>query len=108
MSSCTNAWLDTGVPNNPFGTAVLPYWDDLYIYSKTWQGIYFATQGNAPTRTLTFEYYTSHYGSPNEFYHFQVVFFEAIPNTVQFIYFDIYDLCASCTVGVQGTLENNL
>jgi hypothetical protein len=93
------------LPSSSFGVAVLPYWDDLYIYSKTWQGIYYETEGNIPNRTLTFEYYMSHYGSPNEYYHFQVIFFEDKPDIVQFIYFDAYDTGVSCTVDVQGKTE---
>jgi hypothetical protein len=91
--------------SNLFGAAVLPYWDDLFIYSKTWQGIYFASQGNAPNRMLVFEYYMSHYGSPNEFYHFQVVFFEAMLGIVEFIYFEADDGGVSCTIGVQGKIQ---
>jgi hypothetical protein len=47
----------------------------------------------------------SHYGSPNEYYHFQVIFFEDKPDIVQFIYFDAYDTGVSCTVDVQGKTE---
>ncbi|CAF1161599.1 unnamed protein product [Rotaria magnacalcarata] len=103
LSTCSNAWLETALPSSYFGAAVLPYWDDLFIYSKTWQGIYYASQGTTPNRTLVFEYYTSHYGSPTEYYHFQVKFFEATPGVVQFIYYDAFDTGASCTVGVQGS-----
>ncbi len=108
LTSCSNAWLETALPSSSFGVAVLPYWDDLDIYSKTWQGIYFASQGNSPNRMLIFEYYTTHYGSSNQFYDFQVVFFEASPNIVQFIYFDAYDTGNSCTVGVQSKCETIL
>ncbi|CAF4552664.1 unnamed protein product [Rotaria socialis] len=105
LSTCSDAWLETALPSSYFGAAVLPYWDDLFIDSKTWQGIYYASQGTTPTRTLVLEYYTSRYGSPSEYYHFQVKFFEATPAVVQFIYYDAFDTGASCTVGVQGTSE---
>ncbi|CAF0974385.1 unnamed protein product [Rotaria sordida] len=103
LSYCSNAWVESPLPTTSFGAAVLPYWDDLYIYAKTWQGIYFASQGTAPSRTLVFEYYMSHYGSPNQYYHFQVAFFEATPGITKFTYFDAYDTGASCTIGVQGS-----
>lgn len=105
MSSCSNTWIDGALPSSSFGAAVFPYWDDLFIYSKTWQGIYFASQGNAPNRNLVFEYYTSRYGLPNQFDRFQVVFFESSPNLVQFIYFDVYNNGSTATVGVQSNLE---
>ncbi|CAF2897149.1 unnamed protein product [Rotaria sp. Silwood2] len=103
LSSCSDAWQESSLSTTSFGTAVLPYWDDLYIYAKTWQGIYYAFQGTAPSRTLVFEYYMSHYGFPTEYYRFQVKFVESTPNIIQFIYFEAYDTGASCTVGVQGS-----
>jgi hypothetical protein len=84
------------------GTTVFPFWDDLYLYQNTSQGLYYASQGNAPNRTLVFEFYTSHYSQPAEYYHFQVIFFESLPNVVQNKYFDASDGGVSCTVGVQG------
>ena len=105
MSYCSNTWVDGSLPRSAFGVTVFPYWDDLFIYSKTWQGIYFASQGNAPSRTLTFEYYTSRYGLPNQFDHFQVVFSESLTHIVQFIYFDVYNNGSTATVGVQGNIQ---
>jgi hypothetical protein len=96
------------LPTSSFGAAVLPYWDDLYIYSKTWQGIYYTSQGIAPNRELIFEYYMSHYGLPTLYYDFQVIFFEATPGVVQIIYFDASDRGISCTVGVQGNTKENI
>jgi hypothetical protein len=80
----------------------IAFWDDLYLYQNTSQGLYYASQGNAPNRTLVFEFYTSHYSQPAEYYHFQVIFFESLPNVVQNKYFDASDGGVSCTVGVQG------
>ncbi|CAF4992622.1 unnamed protein product, partial [Rotaria sp. Silwood1] len=103
LSSCSNNWKETNLPSTSFGTVVLPYWDDLYIYAKTWQGIYYATQGTAPNRDLIFEYYTSQYGSPTRYYQFQVKFFEATPGVVEIHYYNADDTGASCTVGVQSS-----
>jgi len=92
------------LPASPFpGATALPYWDDLYIYSGTSQGIYYAAEGNAPNRTLIFEYYMSHYTQPTQYYHYQVIFFEGVPGVVQYKYFDASDGGVSCTVGVQGS-----
>jgi hypothetical protein len=92
------------LPAAPFGgVTALPYWDDLYIYSSTSQGIYYAAQGTAPNRTLVFEFYTSHFNQPTQYYHFQVIFFEAQPGIVQYRYYDASDGGVSCTVGIQGS-----
>jgi hypothetical protein len=97
------------LPTSSFsGTTAFPYWDDLYIYSGTPQGIYYASQGNAPNRTLVFEFYTSHYSQANQYYHFQVLFFEAQPGVVQYRYYDASDGGVSCTVGVQGNKRKNV
>jgi hypothetical protein len=91
------------LPTGTFGGAtVFGFWDDLYIYAGTSQGIYQATAGNAPNRSLIFEYYTSHFGAANEYYHFQIVFFEHRPGVVQMLYFDASDGGVTCTIGVQG------
>jgi hypothetical protein len=51
---------------------------------------------------MVFEYYMSHYGASNEYYHFQVLFFEALPGVVKYIYYDSSDTGISCTIGVQS------
>lgn len=102
MSSCSDAWQETSLPSNSFGAAVFPYWDDLYIEAKTWQGIYYAVQGTSPNRALVVEYYLSRYAFPFQFYHFQVTFFEATPGIVQFTYFQVDDTGLSATIGVQS------
>jgi hypothetical protein len=83
--------METSLPTSMFsGAIVFGYWDDLYIYSGTSQGIYYAAEGTAPNRTLVFEYYTSYFGASNQYYHFQIVFFETAPGVV------------SCSIGVQS------
>ena len=84
------------------GATALAYWDDLYIYNNTAQGIYYQTEGITPNRTLTIEYYCSHYNLSNEYYHFQVIFFENMPGIIEYVYYDISDGGASCAIGVQG------
>lgn len=105
FEQCASTYTETKLPTSAFsGATVLAYWDDLYITRNTSQGIYYGTNGTKPNRSLIVEYYMSHYAAPLQFYHFQVVFYEASPGIVQFIYFESYDLGASCTVGVQGKL----
>lgn len=96
-------YTETILPTVAFpGATALAYWDDLYVYNGTEQGIYYKIEGDAPNRTVTFEYYCSHFQQPEEYYQFQMVFFENNPGVVQYIYYVISDLGVSCTVGVQG------
>jgi hypothetical protein len=44
----------------------------------------------------------SHYIEPNQYYHFQIIFFENLPGIVQFIYFDATDGGDTCEIGVQS------
>lgn len=77
-------------------------WDDLYIYSGTQQGIYYEVDGTASSRTVTFEFYLSHYADADQYYHFLVRFFEAQSNVVTFQYRNVSDFGASATVGVES------
>ena len=61
-------------------------------------------QGTVPNRTLIFEYYCTHYSQRREYYHFQILFFEHMPGIVQYIYYEVSDRGANCTVGVQGMI----
>lgn len=103
LGDCATTYTETSLPTRVFsGCTVLPFWDDLYIYRNTSQGIYYQSEGNNPNRKLIVEYYMSHYVLPNEYYHFQVIFFEYYPGIVQFKYFDATDGGDTCTIGVQG------
>jgi hypothetical protein len=81
---------------------VAPYWDDLYVYGNTPQGLYYKVDGAAPARTVTFEWYTSHYQDPTQYYHFTAKFSENSPGTSEFVYYQISDRGVSATVGAQG------
>ena len=103
FSGCSDAFTSSNLPTTVFsGITVLAYWDDLFVSSKTWQGIYYAAQGTQPNRILIFEYYLSHYNAPTNYTHFQMSFFENIPNQVRINYFEVDDLSATSTVGIQG------
>jgi hypothetical protein len=58
----------------------------------------------APDRTTTFEFITSAYNRSTEYYHFQIIFFENLPNIVKYVYFEISDRGSSATIGVQSKL----
>jgi hypothetical protein len=58
--------------------------------------------GTYLNRNLVFEFYTSHYGASSQYYHFQIVFFEASPNIVRYYYFQASDGGSSATIGTQS------
>lgn len=100
---CSTSYTETTLPSNSFNSStVFAYWDDLYIYSNTSQGIYYQSEGNIGSRKLIFEYYMSHYLEQEQFYHFQIIFIENSPGIVQLKYFDATDGGDTCTIGVQG------
>ena len=104
MGSCATTYTETALPSTSFLSAtVFAYWDDLYIYASTSQGIYYDIQGTIPNRTLIFEFYMSHHNQPTQYYHYQVIFFESLPGVVQNKYFQATDGGITCTIGVQGT-----
>ncbi|CAF1372992.1 unnamed protein product [Rotaria magnacalcarata] len=104
LSSCSTAFTETALPASAFsGAAVLPFWNDLYVFANTSQGIYYDTQGIAPNRTLIFEYYSGQYRQSTDYCNFQITFYENVPGVVQFIYYDATDGGISATIGVQGS-----
>jgi hypothetical protein len=70
---------------------VAPFWDDLYIYANTAQGLYYEVDGTAPHRTASFEWYTSHYQASTEYYHFTIQFSESSPGAWIASYYQISD-----------------
>ena len=113
MGGCSKYYYESRLPNRQFnGATVFPFIDDLYIQNGTNQGVYYAINGNAPNRTVIFEYYTTGFDdddddddNPTQSYQFQILFFEAKPNIVQFIYFNISHGGKYGTVGVQGKIN---
>ncbi len=57
-----------------------------------------------PNRTTTFEFMASHHKYLNKYYHFQIIFFENLPDIVKYVYFEISDEGNSSTIGVQSKL----
>jgi hypothetical protein len=81
-----------------------PFLSKSYINNGTAQGLYYIIQGKSPNRTVIFEYYTSLDDENQQYCHFQVLFFEAKPGIIQFIYLDVSDGGKSAFVGVQGKI----
>src|ERR1700710_2422764 len=77
-------------------------WDDLYIFEGTQQGIYYQVTGTAPNRQVIFEYYTSAYVRPTEYYHFTITYNENVPGIATFQYYSVSLSGGSATVGGQS------
>ncbi|CAF3715144.1 unnamed protein product [Adineta steineri] len=92
LGSCTNAYSNQYLPTTGVGgPTAFGFWDDLEIYSGIGQMVYYATSGTAPNRITTFEYYISYYASPSSYFHFQIIFYENLPNVVKYVYFEIFN-----------------
>lgn len=72
------------------------------FYANTSQGVYFKVGDTAPNRTTTFEFYASRYSYPNDYFHFQILFYENLPGIVKYIYFEASNGGSTATIGVQG------
>ena len=59
----------------------------------------------APNRSLIIEFYTSRLHDDQQYYQFQVIFFENVPGLVRYQYFHATDACQSCTIGVEGMMK---
>lgn len=97
------AYTNYGLPSSAVGsdTTLLGYWDDLYIYRGTQQGIYYDITGEVGSRELKFEFYTSAYVRPTEYFHFIMTFYENQVGVVKYKYYDVSYSGASATVGAQ-------
>jgi hypothetical protein len=83
-------------------TVAFPFFYNLFIENGTQQGVYYSISGNTLNRTIIFEYYTTRLDKIQE-YRFQVSFFEAKPNIVEFTYLNVSDDdVISALIGVQG------
>ncbi|CAF3811607.1 unnamed protein product [Rotaria magnacalcarata] len=102
LGGCSTAYANTVLPASSFsGPTAFGYWDDLYITNSTSQNIYYAVSGAMPNRTTTFEIFATHYAQVNQYYHFQIIFYENLPNVVKYLYFEASDTGSSATIGVQ-------
>ena len=102
-SSITNAYANSAMPNYTVDAlGVFPCWDDLYIYQGQPQGIFYSIDGTAPNRSLTVEFYESHYSDSTQYYHFLVSFWENMPNVTTIDYLNMSDAGTSATVGIEA------
>lgn len=99
----TNSYSPAALPQytSMTGRAILPFWADLYINQNTSQGIYNEFDRSSPSRTLTFEYYTSYYNHSSQYYHFQVLFYENRIGSFTLKYYNITDKGVNAVVGYQ-------
>lgn len=89
---------------------LFPLWQALHLNPGTAQGIFYEIDGEPGTRIVTFEFVmdqqTSGATSPA---HFTVAYQEAVPNIVEYTYYEVADDGAAATVGAQsqdGTLSH--
>ncbi|CAF1460097.1 unnamed protein product [Adineta steineri] len=102
LGGCSDTYNNGNLPESSISPpTAFGYWSDVFIQSHTSQNIYYGVDGIAPNRTTTFEFYTTHFGNNNQYYHFQIVFYENMPNIVKYIYFQASDGGVSATIGVQ-------
>jgi hypothetical protein len=89
-------------PSQMPDTSIAAFWDDLYLFADTPQGIFYEVDGTAPNRVLQIEWYTSHYEDSSQYYHFIMTYQEAVPNSVAYSYYGVSDDGVSATVGAQS------
>ncbi|HEX5626285.1 MAG TPA: HYR domain-containing protein, partial [Saprospiraceae bacterium] len=102
---------NVNVPTTQAGACLYPFWDDLHIGASPGSGIYTRTDGVAPNRIFTIEWYKAgHFVNvANQDITFQVRFFEN-GNIIQFKYLDVFfggsqaafDQGRSATIGWEG------
>ncbi|CAF1070666.1 unnamed protein product [Adineta steineri] len=99
-----NHYKEQGLPSQKnFYATAFPYWDTMFIQNGTSQGLYYSINGKTPNRTIVFEYYTTVSESEHRTCHFQVLYSEANPGTLQFIYLAVPDGAKGAVVGIQGS-----
>ncbi|KAK4498185.1 hypothetical protein PRZ48_010842 [Zasmidium cellare] len=107
--SGSGTYVNTALPaTNMPDTCIMGLWDDLYIYQGTQQGIYYQVSGATGTRVITFEFYTSAFQRPSEYYHFTMTFYEATPGVTLFKYYDVSLSGSSATIGAQKVSSNKV
>ena len=99
----TTAYANAALPQYAIdSTGVFPFWDDLFISLGTPQGIFYEVDGTAPSRSVTFEWYTSHYNNETYYAHFLISFWESMPNVTTIDYLNITDSGSGATVGIEA------
>jgi hypothetical protein len=102
LDVCSSAYSNGNLSYGNFDEpTAFGFEDDLMIYSCTSQTVYYNVAETTLNRRTVFNFYESHYGQSTQYYHFQIIFYENLPNIVQYKYFEISDGGASATVGIQ-------
>lgn len=94
-----NNWTNTCLPNQPFGTSILPQWDDLRTDIGAGDGIYTSVSGVAPNRIFNIEWRAIYFTGTQQT-NFEVRLHENTPN-FEVIYATVPQTGTSATVGVQ-------
>ncbi|CAF4076911.1 unnamed protein product [Adineta steineri] len=102
LGYCTIAYANENLPTGLVGgPTAFVFWYDLAINDGTGQMVSYSTSGTAPNRITGFEYYLSSTANPSSYYHFLILFYENLPNIVEYVYLEISDGGSSATIGVQ-------
>ncbi|KAI7471665.1 hypothetical protein KC351_g12033 [Hortaea werneckii] len=102
-SPVTTAYQNAALPQySVCGTGLLAFWDDLIVNTGRTQGIFWSSEGKSPSRSITFEFYESHYQAPDTYAHFLVSFWENLPGIATIDFLNITDNGVSATVGGQS------
>ncbi len=110
----TRSYNNVNLPTTLGGAALYPFWDNLgYVDANA--GIYYRTDGAAPNRIYTVEWYKASHFSPvaGQDVTFQIQLFEG-SNLIRFKYLDVvfggsqtsYDYGASATVGLEDVVSS--
>ncbi|KAK4932566.1 hypothetical protein LTR49_000990 [Elasticomyces elasticus] len=107
LSAVTSDYANAALPQYTINSVgVFPCWDDLLIFQSTPQGIFYSVDGTAPARSITFEWYTSHYQNATYYYHFLVSFWENLPNVTTFDYLASLPILIACGGQEQPLIHN--
>ncbi|CAF1418570.1 unnamed protein product [Adineta steineri] len=102
LGYCTYAFANENLPTGLVGgPTAFVFWYDLEIFGDIGQSVYYSTSGTAPNRITGFEFYTSSPAYQSNYYHFLILFYENLPNIVEYVYLEISDGGSSATIGVQ-------
>jgi len=104
ISPVTTAYSNLALPvYSDLANGVAPFWDDIYINTGDPQGIFYRSEGASPNRTLTYEWYVTHYQALTTYAHFLVASYEALPNWVTIDYLNVTDNGVGATVGIESS-----
>jgi hypothetical protein len=84
---------------------LFPFWTDLMLVKGKPHGIFYQITGQPGVRTLTVEWYVTHFRNKDLYYQFTASLEEAKPDFATFRYYKVQDKGENSTVGVQGSSQ---